>query len=447
MDYRMEYKQKTLTAEKAAALVKSGDWIDYGMVSNTPELFDRALAKRRDELLDVKVRGSMLLRPLAIIDADPAGEHFIYNSWHLGGIERSYADRGLCHYIPMNYSSQPKFYRDFLSIDLACVCVTPMDRNGYFNLSLTNSSAGAMLEKAKTVILEVNEHLPWACGGQGECIHISQADYIIEGPHTPFPTLPAAPPTAEEQAIAALICPKIKDGSVLQLGIGGTPNAVGKLIARSDVKNLGMHTEMLCDAYLELFKAGKLTNAQKKFDRYKGVWSFCLGSQELYDWVDHNPGLASYPVDYTNAPKVISRHDNVVAINNCVEVDLYGQICAETAGSRQISGTGGQLDFLYGAFLSEGGQGFICMTSTYIDKKTGERRSRILPSLSQAGVVTDPRSHSFYLVTEWGLVNLAGCSAWERAEKIISIAHPDFRDALIRSAEELGIWRKSGKIK
>lgn len=193
-------------------------------------------------------------------------------------------------------------------------------------------------------------------------------------------------------------------------------------------------------------KCDKLTNAQKKFDRGKGVWSFCLGSRELYDWVDHNPGLASFPVDYTNAPKVISRHDNVVAINNCVEADLYGQICAETAGPRQISGTGGQLDFLYGAFLSEGGQGFICMASTYVDKKTGERRSRILPSLPQSGVVTDPRSHSFYLVTEWGIVNLAGCSAWERAEKIISIAHPDFRDDLIRSAEALGIWRKSGRI-
>lgn len=444
MDYRMEYREKTLTAEKAAALVKSGDWIDFGMVSNTPELFDRALAERKDELRDVKVRGSMLLRPLAIVDADPEGEHFIYNSWHFGGIERSYADRGLCHYIPMNYSSQPKFYRDFLSIDIACVCVTPMDRNGYFNLSLTNSSTRTVLEKAKTVILEVDEHLPWACGGQGECIHISQADYIIEGPHAPFPTLPAAPPTAEDQAIAALICPRIRDGSVLQLGIGGTPNAVGTLIARSDVKDLGMHTEMLCDAYLELFKAGKLTNAKKKFDRYKGVWSFCLGSRELYDWVDRNPGLASYPVDYTNAPRVISQHDNVVAINNCVEVDLYGQICAETAGPRQISGTGGQLDFLYGAFLSEGGQGFICMSSTYIDKKTGERHSRILPSLPRAGVVTDPRSHAFYLVTEWGVVNLAGCSAWERAEKIISIAHPDFQDALIRSAEAQGIWRKSG---
>lgn len=445
MDYSAEYGKKVLAAEDAAALVKSGDWVDFGMIANTPELFDQALAKRKDELWDVKVRGGMLVRPLKIVEADPEGTHFIYQSWHLGAIERGYADHGLCHYMPMNYSSQPKFYRDFLTVDLACICVTPMDGNGYFNFSLTNSSVRTILEKAKTVIVEVHEHLPWACGGQEECIHISQVDHIIEGAHQRFPTLPQSAPSPEDETIAALICPRIRDGAVLQLGIGGTPNSVGKMIARSDVKDLGMHTEMLCDAYLELFKAGKLTNSRKGFDRYKGVWSFCLGSQELYDWVDHNPGLASCPVDYTNAPKVIARHDNVVSINNCLEVDLYGQICAETAGTRQISGTGGQLDFLYGAFLSEGGQGFICLSSTYRDKKTGQRRSRIVPALRQSSVVTDPRSHSFYLVTEWGLVNLAGCSLWERAERIISVAHPDFRDELVRAAEACGIWRKQSK--
>lgn len=445
MDYSGEYKKKVLAAEEAAALVKSGDWVDFGMIANTPELFDQALANRKEELRDVKVRGGMLVRPLKIVESDPDGTHFVYQSWHLGGIERKYADRGLCHYMPMNYSSQPKFYRDFLTVNIACVCVTPMDRNGYFNLSLTNSSTRTILEKAEIVIVEVNEQLPWACGGQGECIHISEVDHIIEGTHQAFPILPPSVPTPEDEAIASLICPKIRDGSVLQLGIGGTPNSVGKMIAKSDVKNLGMHTEMLCDAYLDLYKTGKLTNTNKRFDRYKGVWSFCLGSQELYDWVDHNPGLASYPVDYTNAPKIIAQHNNVVSINNCLEVDLYGQICSETAGTRQISGTGGQLDFLYGAFLSEGGQGFICLSSTYRDKKTGERCSRIVPTLPQAGVVTDPRSHSFYLVTEWGMVNLAGCSVWERAERIISVAHPDFRDELVRAAEQQGIWRKKSR--
>ena len=445
MEYASEYRRKLLTAEEAAAQVRSGDWVDYGMIFNTPELFDRALAARAGELRDVKVRGGMLTAPLAVVEADPKGASFTYHSWHMSAIERSYCDRGLCHYIPMNYSSQPKFYRDFLTVDVACVCVTPMDRNGYFNLSLTNSSARTILDRARVVLVEVNENLPWACGGQGECIHISQVDHIIQGEHRPLPVLPPSDPSPEDRAIAALICPRIRDGSVLQLGIGGTPNSVGRMIAASDVRDLGMHTEMLCDAYLELFKAGKLTNRRKRFDRDKGVWSFCLGSRELYDWVDRNPGLASCPVDYTNAPRVIARHDHVVSINNCLEVDLYGQICAETAGPRQISGTGGQLDFLYGSFLSEGGQGFICLSSTYRDRRTGQVRSRIVPALPSSGVVTDPRSHAFFLVTEWGLVNLAGCSLWERAERIISVAHPDFRDQLVRSAEALGIWRKGAK--
>ena len=445
MGYASEYGKKLITPQKAASLVKSGDWVDFGMISNIPILFDAALAERKDQVTDVKIRGAMLTRPLKLIEEDPTGEHFSYHSWHFSGIERRYADKGLCHYIPMNYSSQPKFYRDFLSVDVACVSVSPMDEHGYFSFSLTNSSTFAVLEKAKLVIVEVHEHLPKVCGGEQECIHISQVDYIIEGSHEPFITLPVAAPSEVDKAIAAQICSRIPDGAVLQLGIGGTPNAVGNLIAESDVKDLGMHTEMLCDAYLELFKAGKLTNRKKNLNRHKGVWSFCLGSKELYDWVKENPGLASYPVDYTNAPKVIAQQDNMVAINNCLAVDLFGQTCAETAGYRHISGTGGQLDFLYGSFLSKGGQGFLCMSSTYRDKETGLLQSRIQPTLGCGDVVTDPRSHAFYLVTEFGMTNLAGCSTWERAERIIGLAHPEFRDGLIKDAEKMGIWRRSNR--
>ncbi|MBE6036348.1 MAG: butyryl-CoA:acetate CoA-transferase [Clostridiales bacterium] len=440
--YAAEYKSKLISPEGAAALVKSGDWVDYGMIANIPELFDAALAKRVNELEDVKVRGGLASKPLQILEADPEGMHFTYNSWHLSGLERKYAAKGLCHYIPMNYSAQGEFYRRYLDVDVACVEVTSMDKDGFFNLSLTNSSTLAILEKAKVVILEVNEAMPWACGGSRECIHISQVDHIIEGPHSPLTILPAGKPTEADIAIAKQITPLVRNGSVLQLGIGGTPNAVGTLIAQSDVKDLGMHTEMCCDAYLELYKAGKLTNAKKKFDQYKGVWSFALGSQELYDWIDHNPGLASYPVGYANDPFVVGQHENVVAINNCVEVDLFGQICSEAAAFRQISGTGGQLDFLRGAFRSEGGQGFICMASTYTDKKTGETKSRITSAMPAGSIVTGPRTNAFYLVTEYGMVNLAGCSTWERAEKIISIAHPDFRDDLIKAAEKQGIWRR-----
>lgn len=442
-----EYNKKKISAEKAALLVENGCWVDYGMISQMPVLFDKALAERCRELEDVKIRGGLLMRPLAVLEADPEGETFRYHSWHLSAIERKYADRGLCSYIPMNYSSQPKYYREFLHVDIACISVSPMDRHGYFSFSLTNSAVYAILEKARTVILEVDEQLPRTYGGEHDCIHISQADYIIEGEHEPFPILPAAAPTDADQAIAESICSRIRDGAVLQLGIGGTPNTVGKLIADSDVKDLGMHTEMLCDAYLDLYRCGKLTNRRKTLNRGKGVWSLCLGSRELYDWVGENPGLASYPVDYINLPQVIGQQENMVSINNCIQTDLFGQTCAETAGCRQISGTGGQLDFQYGAFLSKGGQSFLCMTSTFLDKKTGRLSSRIVPSLGGGNVVTDPRSHAYYLVTEQGMVNLAGCSLWERAEKLISVAHPDFREELICEAEKMGIWRQSNKIK
>lgn len=183
-------------------------------------------------------------------------------------------------------------------------------------------------------------------------VHISEVDAVVEGPHEPLAVLSPVEPTEADMKIAEMICSQVRDGSVIQLGIGAMPNLVGKMLAESDVKDLGMHTEMLCDAYLDMYKAGKLTNRNKSIDWGKGVWSFGLGSKELYDWVDHNPGLASYPVEYTNSPWVMAQHDRLIAINGCIEVDLYGQVSAESVGSRHISGTGGQLDFVTGALMA-----------------------------------------------------------------------------------------------
>lgn len=445
MNFQEEYQQKLITAQDAAQLVHDGDWIDYGLGSNIPDLFDAALAQRVGELRDVKIRDCMSLKPYACIDADPQQKSFTYHSWHFGGYARKYHDRGLCYYIPMVFRNQPALYRKFLDVDIACISVTPMNKHGYFNLSLSNSSTRAIFDRAKTIILEVNEHLPWVYGGYDECIHISEVDAIIEGSHASLPELAPGTATEEDQTIAALITSKLRDGSVIQLGIGGMPNTVGQLIAQSDLKDLGMHTEMLCDAFLDMYKAGKLTNKRKIIDHNKGAFTLCLGSQELYDWVDQNPSLASYPVDYINSPQIIAQHDRMVAINSCLEVDLYGQTSAESSGIRHISGSGGQLDFLTGAFMAKEGQSFICMSSTYFDKKEQRRKSRIVPTLSAGSTVTDPRSQAFYLVTEHGIVNLAGKSTWERAEQIISIAHPDFQEELIKNAQEMHIWRKSNK--
>ena len=443
MTAQEEYRAKLRTPEQAVRAVKSGDWVDYTTSLGFPILLDAALAKRRDELTDVKIRGNLLFGPIQTVECDPTREHFCYNSWHCSGYERKLCDKGLCNYIPMIFRNVVPYYRHFLTVNVAMMCVTPMDKHGYFNLSCATGVARGILEKADIVILEVNERLPKIYGGFDESIHISEVDYVVEGEHPPLPQFPIAPPTEEDVKIADLIVPHIVDGATLQLGIGGMPNVVGARLAESDLKDLGMHTELCGDAYYELYKAGKLTNRRKSHQRGKGVTGIVFGSQSLYDWVDQNPGVVVEPLEYVNAPETIGRLDNMISINNCIAVDLYGQVCAESAGLRHISGTGGQLDYLTGAAMSKGGKAFICMTSSFVDK-TGVRRSRVLPHFG-GDIVTDPRSQAYYIVTEYGAVNLAGRSTWERAELLVSIAHPDFREDLIAAAEDQKIWRRSNK--
>ena len=438
-----KYRAKLRTPEQAVQAVKSGDWVDYTSNVCFPALLDAALAKRRDELTDVKIRGNLIFSPIQTVECDPTREHFLYNSWHCSGYERKLCDKGLCNYIPRIFRNVVPYYRHFLTVNVAMMCVTPMDQHGYFNLSCAAGIARGILEKADIVILEVNEHLPRILGGFDESIHIDEVDYVVEGEHPPLPQFPIAHPTEEDIKIADLIVPHIVDGATLQLGIGGMPNVVGARLAESDLKDLGMHTELCGDAYYELYKAGKLTNKRKSLQRGKGVTGIVFGSQDLYEWVDQNPGVVVEPLEYVNAPETIGQLDNMISINNCIAVDLYGQVCAESAGLRHISGTGGQLDYVTGAAMARGGKAFICMTSSFVDK-AGVRRSRVLPHFN-GDIVTDPRSQAYYIVTEYGAVNLAGRSTWERAEMLVSIAHPDFRDSLIAAAEEQKIWRKSNR--
>ena len=443
MGVREEYRAKLRTPEQAVELVKSGDWVDYSSNLGFPTLLDAALARRRDELWDVKIRGNLAFGPVQTVEADPSREHFFYNTWHCSGYERKLCDRNLCNFIPMIFRNLGWYYTNFLTVNVAMMSVAPMDRHGYFNFSCAAGLARPILEKADLVILEVNEHMPRILGGWDECIHISEVDCVVEGEHAPLPEFPLAEPTEEDRRIAAHILPHIVDGATLQLGIGTMPNVVGAMISDSDLKDLGMHTELCGDAYLRMFEAGKLTNRRKTFQKDKGVTGLLFGSRALYDWADQNPAVVVEPLSFVNDPAVIARHDNMISINSCISADLYGQVCAESAGLRQISGTGGQLDYLTGAAMSRGGKAFICMTSSFVDKK-GVRRSRILPHFD-GDIVTDPRSQAFWLVTEYGAENLAGRSTWERAEKLISLAHPDFREELIQAADAQRIWRQSNK--
>jgi butyryl-CoA:acetate CoA-transferase len=446
MDFKTLYTQKLTTAEEAVKAVKSGDWVDYGWCTGTPVTLDRAMAKRLTELTDVNFRGGILMWKPAIFEIENPAEHMTWNSWHMGGIERRAIAEGFSFYAPIRYSELPRYYRDSKTpSNVAMFQVAPMDEHGFFNFGPNASHMAACCEKADTIIVEVNKNMPRCLGGFEESIHISQVDMIVEGSNPDIASMGAAAPATDvDQAVAKYIVNEIPDGACLQLGIGGMPNAVGSLIAESDLKDLGVHTEMYVDAFVDIAKAGKITGLRKNIDKGRQVYAFGAGTQKLYDYVNENPECMSAPVDYTNDIRQISALDNFMSINNAVDIDLYGQINAESAGTKQISGAGGQLDFVLGAYLSNGGKSFICMSSTF-KKKDGTVESRIKPTLDNGSIVTDTRANVHYFVTEYGIVNLKGLSAWQKTEAIISVAHPDFRDQLIKEAEKMHIWKRSNK--
>lgn len=444
MTYKNMYQEKLMTPEAAAKLVKSGDWVDYGSFTAQPVAIDKALAARKDELSDIKVRGVTALFVPQIIQVDPEGDVFTYQSYHFSGLERKLADKHQAYYSSMVYHEFPTFFRKYLDVDVAYIPVASMDRHGYFNFGLSVSHTRAVVERAKKVVVEVWPNMPRCLGGYEEAVHISEVDGIVEYDHT-IPQLPNAAPSAADEKIAEFVMQEIEDGACIQLGIGGMPNAVGSLIAKSDLKDLGIHTEMFTDSMVEMVENGVVNGRRKQIDPGKIVFTFCMGSNISYDFLNDNPNVASYPVNYCNDPNIIAKNDNVVAINNCLEIDLYGQIASESAGIRQISGTGGQVDFITGAYKSKNGKGFICLTSTVTDRE-GNLKSRIRPFLDPGTIVTTPRSMVQYVVTEYGIVNLKGRSTWERAERLISIAHPDLREDLIKEAYDMRIWRRSNKL-
>lgn len=446
MNFINEYNQKKVSADEAVKIIKSGDWVDYGFCVTTVDALDRALAKRTDELTNINLRGAILPKMPAVFEREDAGEHFTWNSWHFSGVERQLAARGLAYYASISYSELPRYYKDIdTPSNVVMMQTAPMDENGYFNFGPSASHLAAACERADHVIVEVNQNMPYCMGREDAGIHISKVDYIVEGDNPPICALRANPTPSEiDIAIAEQIVTEIPNGACLQLGIGAMPTTVGSLIAQSDLKDLGVHTEIYSDGFVDIAKAGKITGAYKNLDPHRQTFVFAMGTKNVYDYIHNNSEILSAPASYVNDIRTIAAQDNLISINNCVDIDLFGQISSESSGFKQITGAGGQLDFVLGAYLSKGGKSFICCSSTFTDKK-GNLHSRIRPTLSSGSIVTATRACAQYLVTEHGMVNVKGLSAWQRAESIISIAHPNFREELIQDAEKMGIWRRSNR--
>ena len=431
-DYSEQYRQKLTDAASLAARVESG-WV-IGMdaaTAHTPAIMS-ALAARaaQGELRDVKVQTLLDVYPLEFY-ADKSLDGKINGvSWFAGGGARKAINAGFADFIPNYYRDIPGLIRRYYDYDAVCASVSPMDEHGYFSLGCVSSYSEAMLEKSKRIFIEVNDCQPRAvCGLQ---IHVSQVDGIIEN-NMPLPVLPAANIDETSKTIGGYIAELIPDGACIQLGIGAIPDATG--MALKQKHDLGIHTEMFTDSMVELIECGAVNNSKKQIHRGQTVTTFAYGSQRIYDYIDDNPAIMILPVDYVNDPNVICKNDNMISINAAVEVDLWGQVCAESVGTKHLSGTGGQVDYVRGACQSRGGKSFIAFEST----AKGGTISKIKSCLTEGAVVTTSKNDVDYIVTEYGIAHLRGQSLASRAKQLIAIAHPNFRDELTFAARKRGI--------
>ncbi|RJQ87329.1 MAG: acetyl-CoA hydrolase/transferase family protein [Desulfobacteraceae bacterium] len=435
-----EYQRKRISAEHAAGLVQSGMSIFLGGSASIARIIDKYLAPRKNELSNVSIRTFLDTSAHEFLKADPEGKVFKWHSgFPLGSVRPHIFLRGSGVYSGLSWHLAPEVIRQQLHLDISYIVTAPMDEHGYFNFGLTAAEMMAFCDVSKKIVAVVHEDMPVVCGGQEEAIHISRIDHIVEDREFEIFCLPSVPFKEEDRRIAHNIVSAglIRDGSTLQIGIGGLPNSVLDALSDAGVRHLGIHSEMLTDKMLDLIQAGIVDNTRKKSDRFKSTFGFCLGSRRLYDFLHRNPMFATYPVDYVNNPLVIAQQPQMFSLNSTMQVDLVGQVASEQIGGerpRHISGTGGQLDFVMGTMLSQDRAG-VSVLALYSEHKG---RSRIVPLLEKGTVVTVPRSIVDYVATEWGLVRSRGLTINERAQALIRIAHPNHREALTRQAVEAG---------
>ena len=431
-----EYAAKLTTPEKAVTVIEDGSTLCLALAAGMPASLARAVADRilagNLKNLNLYYQHSMkyseetLIRPEVLSKVDA-------RVFFMGDPDRKMVAKGISEnrkylsYVPINFSNIPRALTEHIHVDTFVVTVSPMDKSGHFSLGTNNDYASIVLRHCKRVIVEVNRNMPRVFGDS--LVHISEVDALVEN-HIPLVNVPYKEPDPASVKIGQCIAEQIPDGATLQLGIGNLPNAVAMQLC--DRKDLGIHSELFSHAFVRLIKCGAATGRRKTVHPRKHVFTFAIGDAEVYDFINDNPSIESYPSSYVNDIHVIKQHDNMISVNTAIEIDLYGQVNAEFINGHQYSGSGGQFDFVKGASFSQGGKSFIGL-------KAAAKEGTVSCIVPRVQMATDTRMDVEYIVTEYGCVNLRGKSTRERALALISIAHPNFRDKLKRHAKSINL--------
>lgn len=420
MTWKTWYKEHLFTPEQAVQQIKSGQRVVVAHACGEPSIILDALVANAAQYENVEIIHMVAMGKAAYCQPQ-YDKNFHHNAFFLGGSTRAAAAEGRVDFTPVYFSEIPSLLREDLRPNVTLLQCSPPDAHGYVSLGVSVDYTKPAAEASDLVIAQVNQNMPRTLGDS--FLHVTQIGCLVEAD---TPVIELAPPKIGdvERAIGENVASLVRDGDTLQLGIGAIPDAV--LLFLKEKNDLGIHTEMFSDGVVELVEAGVITNKAKTLHRGQSVATFLMGTRRLYDYVNNNPAVAMYPVDYVNDPYVIGQNDNLVSINSCVQVDIMGQVVSTSAGLRQISGVGGQVDFVRGANLSKGGRAIMAMPSTAGKGKI----SKIVPFLDQGSAVTTTRNEVNYVITEYGIAKLKGKSLRQRAEALIRIAHPDFRDEL-----------------
>ena len=427
MSWREIYNSRLVTAEQAIKNIKDGDRVVMSFGCSEPRGIVRAMCENYKDFHDVQVSVMILLGETPWVKPEYKG-HFSLNCFFAGSTNRADISCGVADYTTCYFYEIPYVLREVVKPRVTVMSVSPPDENGFVSLGTNVDYIDSTLDYCEIKIAQVNKYMPHS---HGEALkHVSDFDCFVEIDE-PLPEVPTVPITDVERQIGKNCAALINDGDCIQLGIGGIPNAICEEL--KDKKNLGLHSEMVGDGVVDLIKAGIINNSKKtNHHRGKSLLGFAFGTKKLFDFMNNNPGIEMHPIEYVNYPPVIAENDNMVSVNSCLQVDLQGQVVADTIGLTQFSGVGGQVDFVRGATMSKGGRSIIAMPSTAKNNTV----SRIVPTITENSAITTSRNDVNYIVTEFGVAQLKGRTLKERARALIQIAHPDFREELCKVFEE-----------